>query len=143
MIKELANIIRERAELSMHVYIIGNGGSASNANHFASDLVACNVLAHSLTANVATLTAIANDYGYEYIFSRQLDVYGAVGDLLIALSGSGKSKNILTAIDMAYQHGMIVYTIFGNELDLDMQSAEEYQLTVAHGVRKCLLSQTA
>ena len=139
MIKELADKIKSAGR----VYIAGNGGSASNSNHFASDLVACGIQAHSLTANVATLTAIANDYSYEDVFWRQLKVYAKPGDLLIALSGSGKSANVLTAVGYARTIGMKVHKVFGNELDLDMQSAEEYQLTVAHGVRKCLLSQTA
>ena len=124
-----------------HIYIIGNGGSYANAMHFANDLIACNCRAHVL--DPATLTAIANDDGYIFTFSEWLNVFGEPGDLLIALSGSGKSPNILGAIDAAEKLEMRVHKIFGNELGLDMQSAEEHQLTVAHEVRKCLLSQTA
>jgi len=128
----LAETIRH----ARRVYIIGNGGSAANAIHMANDLVACGVKAHALTADIATLTAIANDYGYPFVFSRQLGVYGERGDLLIAMSGSGKSTNILLAIEKAHEIGMSVWRIFGNERGEDMQQAEEAQLKIVHELRK-------
>ena len=89
-----------------HVYLCGNGGSAANAIHIANDLVSVGIRAHPLTADVATLTAIANDYGYEFVFSRQLAVFAQRGDLLIVLSGSGNSENILQALASAKHLGI-------------------------------------
>ncbi len=112
------------------VYIIGNGGSYANAIHICNDLLSVGVRAFTL--DPATLTAFANDYYYEVAFSRWLWVVGERGDLLIALSGSGKSKNILLAIEMAESLGMEVHKIFGAEQGLAMQEAEEIQVKMGH-----------
>ncbi len=119
-----------------HVYLIGNGGSHANAVHIANDLIACGVRAFTLDA--ATLTASANDHGYETIFSRWIRVVGERGDLLIALSGSGKSANILKAISTAHTIGMEVFTIFGAERGQNMQQAEEYQIVWGHEMMRAL-----
>lgn len=130
-----------------HVYLIGNGGSAANAVHIANDLIGCGIKAHALTADVATLTAIANDYGYDRVFSYQVMRLGEPKDLLIAFSGSGKSPNILLALQAATQRGMITWAVFGNYnahaegvadiLTLagdTMQEAEEHQLVWGHEI---------
>ena len=118
------------------VYIIGNGGSYANAQHIANDLIACGVRAFTLDA--PTLTATANDYGYETIFARYLQVVANADDLLIALSGSGKSPNIIRAIAEAERIGMTVYRIFGNERGEDMQQAEEAQIKIGHELMRAL-----
>ncbi len=126
-----------------HVYLCGNGGSAANAMHMANDLVAANVRAHALTADIATLTAIANDFGYHYVFSRQLAAFGQPGDLLIVLSGSGNSENILQALASAQMMEIASVAIVGggdaaSEADYvmltpgGMQAAEEQQLEIGH-----------
>jgi D-sedoheptulose 7-phosphate isomerase len=133
------------------VYICGNGGSAANAIHMANDLILCGIKAHALVADVSTLTAIANDFGYEHVFSRQLRVYGEPGDLLIAMSGSGNSPNILEALKVAKEIGVKSWALIGmtggkaRELADEvmyyaenMQAAEERQLLVAHGLMKDL-----
>lgn len=120
------------------VFLIGNGGSAANAMHIANDLIACGIRAHALTADVSTLTAIANDFGYEFVFSRQLAVFGEKDDLLIALSGSGKSPNILKAIEVAIGMGMRVVKIFGSDTGKNMQRAEEEQIQIGHQLRAAL-----
>jgi D-sedoheptulose 7-phosphate isomerase len=119
------------------VYIIGNGGSAANANHIANDLVSCGIRAHALT-DVATLTAIANDISYGAVFSHQLKVFAEPGDLLLALSGSGTSKNIVQAIDEAKKIGMETMLITRYLRGKDMQASEEEQLELGHEVMKCL-----
>lgn len=130
-------------------YICGNGGSAANAIHIANDLVACGIKAHALTADVATLTATANDFSYEQIFALQLKAFGEPGDMLIVLSGSGKSPNILAALRAAKEIGMESWAILGREIagkdcpaakladyrlffGKDMQDAEERQLYLGH-----------
>ena len=118
------------------VYIIGNGGSYANAMHICNDLLACGIPAFTL--DPASMAASANDYGWETVFSRWIAVVGRRGDLLIALSGSGKSPNILKAISTGVDLGMTIYRIFGNERGEDMQQAEVAQLRIGHEVMRAL-----
>ena len=118
-------------ESGAHVYLIGNGGSAANAMHIANDLFSAGVRAHALT-DVATLTAVANDYGYLRVFEQQVKVLGETDDILIALSGSGRSPNILMAIDAAEQIGMQVFTVTEYLKDMTMQQSEESQVALGH-----------
>ena len=118
------------------VYLIGNGGSYANAMHICNDLLACGIPAFTL--DPATMAAAANDYGWGSVFSRWLSVVGRRGDLLIALSGSGKSPNILAAISTAEALGMTVYRIFGNERGENMQAAEEAQIRIGHDLARDL-----
>jgi D-sedoheptulose 7-phosphate isomerase len=135
------------------IYICGNGGSAGNAIHLANDLIygagmtnGRGLRAEALSANAAVLTCLANDTGYENIYSEQLRVKGAEGDILIALSGSGNSPNIVRAIETAKDIGIKTFAILGYsggkckeiadhpihfEVD-DMQIAEDLQLIVGH-----------
>ena len=123
------------------IYLIGNGGSAANAEHIANDLVLAGKRAHALT-NIAVVTCIANDFGYENVFSRQVALFCEPGDLLIALSGSGRSPNIIRAVETAKTLGVETLTIFGSfssplvEADIatgfNMQRAEERQLEIGH-----------
>ena len=94
------------------VFFIGNGGSAATASHFANDLAyGCNdyeqpFRAVSLTDNVPVLTALGNDFGYEEIFVRQLKVLGKRGDVLVGISASGNSPNVIKAFDYALSAGI-------------------------------------
>lgn len=137
----------EAIKKARRVYLIGNGGSAANASHIANDLVlACGVKAYALTDNVAILSAIGNDSGYEYVFAKQIEVYGEPGDLLVALSGSGNSPNIIKALVAAAKIGMETFSIVGDfgrsaapalsvsciSTGTSMQDAESLQLVVGH-----------
>ena len=126
----------EKINKAKRIYIIGNGGSYSNAQHIQNDLLAVGIKAYTLEPS--SLTASANDFGYETVFSRWLRVVGEKGDLLIALSGSGKSRNILEAIKVAEDIGMEVHKVFGAEMGQDMQAAEEFQLVIGHDIWRCL-----
>ena len=141
------------------VFLCGNGGSAANANHIANDLVYA-VTEHtgsgfdavSLAANSAVLTCLANDVGYENIFSEQLAVSGRQNDLLLVLSGSGSSENILNALIMAKKLKMRTAAILGFDggnckkiTDFpvhvavnDMQISEDIQLVIGHMIMKWL-----
>lgn len=129
---DLANEVRA----ARHVYVIGNGGSFANAAHMVNDLLAKGVRAYAMDA--ATLTAFANDCGYEWVFERWLAVVGEAGDLLIALSGSGRSPNILRACERAEAMGMRVERVFGAAAGLGMQAAEEEQLRLGHRLHDAL-----
>lgn len=126
----------DKVRSARHVYIAGNGGSYSNAIHIQNDLLMCGIKAFTL--DPASLTASANDYGYETVFARWLSVVGEPGDLFIALSGSGTSPNILKAIEVAREKGMEVHAEFGAAQGLDMQAAEEHQLRVGHELMRRL-----
>ena len=126
----------DKIRAAKRVYIIGNGGSYANAQHIANDLISAGVRAHTLEAS--TLTALANDFDYRETFSRWISVVGEKGDLLIALSGSGRSPNILKACDAAEALGMTVHRIFGAELGQDMQTAENHQLVIGHELMRAL-----
>ena len=139
------------------VFLCGNGGSAANANHWANDLIygaakggRGGVRAHSLSANTSVLMCLANDTGYENIFSGQLEVLASPGDILVALSGSGNSPNILRAVEAGNKLGMQTWAIVGFDggkaLELarhaihfpvhDMQIAEDLQMVVCHILTK-------
>lgn len=119
-----------------YVYIIGNGGSASTANHFANDLVkVSHVRAVSLCANEAVLTAFANDCGYENVFVEQLRVFLKKGDLLITISGSGKSINIVKAVNYAREIKADLWSFpTMNEYKCSMQEIENKHLIMAHKI---------
>jgi len=101
--------------------IFGNGGSASDSQHMAAELVgrfkkerrALGAIA--LSANTSTLTAIANDYGYDVVFSRQMEALGRKGDVAIGISTSGKSENILNAMKTARSLGLDTIGILGGD----------------------------
>lgn len=102
------------------ILVAGNGGSAADAQHMAAELSGRfnfdrpGIPAIALTANSSALTAIANDYGYEKVFSRQAQAYGVPGDLFIGISTSGNSENILAAIAECQQQGMETICLTGS-----------------------------
>jgi D-sedoheptulose 7-phosphate isomerase len=143
------------------VFFCGNGGSAGNAVHLANDFLygiakktGGGLKVQALSANSAVMTCLANDVGYESIFSEQLAVQAQAGDLLIALSGSGNSPNIVRVIEQAKAMNVKSYAILGftggkcKELaDIpihfpvnDMQIAEDMQLIVGHMMMQWLYS---
>ena len=119
-IYSLYNSILQTWKKNKTVFICGNGGSAANANHIANDLSIAAVRnskkglkVEYLGSNSAVITCIANDYGYEKIFSEQLKNKASKDDLLLVLSGSGNSKNILNAIKQAKKIKMNTFAILG------------------------------
>ncbi|MCI5049814.1 MAG: SIS domain-containing protein [Rickettsiales bacterium] len=103
------------------ILVCGNGGSACDALHFAGELVGRFVNdrkalpAMALTADPGILTAVGNDYGFEEVFARQIQAHGREGDLLIAISTSGSSQNILRALDEAKKCGMYRAVLTGEK----------------------------
>lgn len=97
----------------------GNGGSAGDAMHFSSEMLnrfeseRPSLPAMALTTDMNTITAIANDYSYQQIFSKQIKALGQAGDILLAISTSGNSKNVVDAIDTAHQRNMHVIALTG------------------------------
>jgi D-sedoheptulose 7-phosphate isomerase len=95
------------------VYIIGNGGSTGIASHFCTDLLKALYIPAQTLFDSNLLTCIGNDLGYEYVFSKQLSILMKENDLLVAISSSGQSPNILNAIDIATQIGSKTITLSG------------------------------
>ena len=106
-ISQFVDLLLSTREKGKTVYFVGNGGSAATASHFANDLAIgtrCPELPFkvvSLTDNVPVLTAIGNDFGYDQLFVKQLEVYMQKGDVLVAISASGNSPNIIKAVEFA------------------------------------------
>ena len=134
--------------------IIGNGGSAADAQHIAGEIIgrykqdrpACAAMA--LTTDTSALTAIANDYGFEQVFARQLEGLGQRGDVLLALSTSGRSPNILAALRTARERGLVTIGFTGAKGQAlatlcdhllvspsdDTPVVQQIHLAVAHGI---------
>ncbi|TAK91589.1 MAG: phosphoheptose isomerase [Burkholderiaceae bacterium] len=99
----------------------GNGGSAGDCQHFAAELIGRfererpALAAIALTTDTSILTAVGNDYSYDEVFSKQVRGLGQPGDVLLAISTSGNSKNVLAAVDMAHQREMTVVALTGRD----------------------------
>jgi phosphoheptose isomerase len=120
-IARAAELLRDAVLAGKKVLLCGNGGSAADAQHIAAELVGRFVLerrplaAIALTTDTSALTSIANDYGYEHVFARQVDALGAPGDVLIAITTSGTSNNVVAAAAAARQRGMKVIGLTGSK----------------------------
>ena len=162
-VETLAEELRQAWIDGRNVYICGNGGSAANAMHLANDLHygigACGpgpslpgLRVEALPANAGIITCLANDTGYANIYSYQLQVKGRPGDLLIVLSGSGNSANVVQALETANALGLKTFAILafsgGRCRELaevpihfainDMQISEDMQLVVGHMIMQWL-----
>jgi len=160
-IQKLATSLGEAWKKNKNVFICGNGGSAANAMHIANDFIYGagvkknkGLKVEALTSNSSVLTCLANDTGYENIFLEQLKVKSEKGDILIALSGSGNSQNVINAINFAKKKGVKTFSILGydggeckkiseNNIHFqinDMQISEDLQLITGHLCMQWLLN---
>ncbi|HSX38027.1 MAG TPA: SIS domain-containing protein [Chlamydiales bacterium] len=105
------------------VYVIGNGGSAGIASHFSNDLMKALKIRSQTLYDSNIMTCLSNDIGYENVFSYPLDLLLKPEDLLVAISSSGKSPNILKAVDVARRRGVPVITLSGFLRDNPLNSA--------------------
>lgn len=113
-----------------NLYFVGNGGSAGIAMHMTSDyLKNGGIRTHSMY-DPATITCLGNDFGYEYIFSKQLELMALGGDVLVAISSSGNSLNILNAVYIAKKRKCIVVTLSGFQEDNKLRSLGDYNIYV-------------
>jgi len=112
-------VLSETFDSNNRVWIAGNGGSAATASHFATDLSQCTnstarpVKAMSLCDNSSLLSAIGNDFGFNFVFSNQLRKLGDAGDLLVIISASGNSKNLLEAMEWAKSNRISTLALTG------------------------------
>lgn len=152
-VEALALALRDCWRDGRQVFMCGNGGSAGNALHLASDFLygigkeRCpGMRVQALSANASVLTCLGNDIGYDKVFSQQLEVMADTGDVLIVFSGSGNSANIIKAIEVAQSKGVKTFGVLGYDggkakdlVDVpihfpvnDMQISEDVQLILGH-----------
>jgi len=119
IISLMAKTLVEAYKQGNKVILCGNGGSASDAQHIEGELVGRFKMerralpAIAITANTSTMTAIANDYGYGEVFRRAVEAHGKPGDILIAISTSGNSQNVISAAEQAKKQGMKIIGLLG------------------------------
>ena len=160
-VPQLCYAMREAWQTGRTIFLCGNGGSAGNAMHLANDflygvgrLKGVGMRVEALSANSSVLTCLANDLGYDQIFAEQLRVKANPSDVLIVLSGSGNSPNVVRAIEVGNSMGMKTFAVVGYsggkckdivqcpihfQVD-DMQIAEDLQLIVGHMCMQWLCS---
>ena len=135
--QEIANRIINCFIKAGKLIIFGNGGSATQASHFAAEFI-CKYkkvrrpLPAIALSDLACLTAIANDYGWEHIFSRQISVLAKKGDIVIGLSTSGSSENVLNGLKKAYDMG--IETLDFPRLGETTGEIQNYQVKLMHEV---------
>ncbi len=117
-VARIVDLVVDAHRAGRSVLIMGNGGSAATASHFACDLQAAArggrpLRVRSLNDNVPLLTALANDLGYDNVFSEQIASHAAPGDVVIVLSASGDSENIVRAVRTAKEHGAVTVGVLG------------------------------
>ena len=134
------------------ILVCGNGGSASDALHFSAELQnrfeteRLSLPGIALTADTATITAIANDYDFDQIFAKQINAIGQPGDVLLAISTSGNSKNVLQAVEAAHERELSCVTLNGRnggilssilssvDVDICVQSDSTARIQEVHGI---------
>ena len=158
----LADALLDAWKHKRQVFIFGNGGSAGNAIHLANDFIfgiskkfGSGLRIQALPANSSVITCLANDIGYESIFEYQLGLMSNPGDVVIALSGSGKSPNIVKALEYAKKSQLQSFAILGysggKSLNIaktpihiaidDMQIAEDLQIIIGHMIMQHMYGQ--
>ena len=119
------------------VMFCGNGGSAADSQHLAAELVGKLVFDRpgmaglALTVDTSALTAIGNDFGYEFVFARQVEALGRPGDVLVGITTSGRSKNVLHAFEAARERGIVTVAMTGQERGPVAEAADHW-LAVPH-----------
>ena len=120
-IEKAAQIMTDAYRNGHSALLAGNGGSAADAQHLAGELVnqfyfaRPGIPAHSLSTDTSVMTAIGNDIGYDYLFSRQIEAQGSKGDVFIGISTSGNSKNILEALKVCREKGITSIGLTGSK----------------------------
>ncbi len=116
-INKFVELLLEARESGATIFFMGNGGSAATASHFANDLAFGTndykkpFKVMSITDNVSVLTALGNDYGYNEIFIRQLKIYAEKGDVVVGISASGNSQNVINAFEYASTAGIKTFAL--------------------------------
>jgi len=134
-IKKLVKLIKK----ARFCFVAGNGGSAANAEHLTNDLFSKGIKAICLNSNVSIMTMLANDFGYKSIYSKQLEIYATFKDLLITISCSGTSPNIVKAENLAVNNGIALYRFETfKKGDKDFGKLEDKHQQLIHKIKEAL-----
>jgi len=120
-IKAIADMIIESLKKGGKVILFGNGGSAADAQHIAAEFIGrfkrdrTALAAVSLTVNTSVMTSLANDYGYEVVFAKQIEALGQKNDIAVGISTSGKAKNVALGIRQAKKNGLKTIALTGGD----------------------------
>ena len=131
---EVAKVASSTIKANKKIMLCGNGGSAADSQHIAAEFIGRfekerkSMAAIALTTDTSALTAIGNDYGYEEVFSRQVEGLGQSGDLLIGISTSGNSKNVVKALKVAKKKGIRTVALVGDKPNGVIQMIADYVL---------------
>ena len=131
---EVAKVASSTIKAGHKIMLCGNGGSAADSQHIAAELIGRfekerrSMAAVALTTDTSALTAIGNDYGYDQVFARQVEGLGRSGDLLIGISTSGNSKNVVKAMEVAQSKGIRTVALVGDKPEGAMQAIADYVL---------------
>ena len=131
---EVANVASSTIKAGHKIMLCGNGGSAADSQHIAAELIGRfekerrSMAAIALTTDTSALTAIGNDYGYDQVFARQVEGLGQSGDLLIGISTSGNSKNVVKAMEVAQSKGIRTVALVGDKPEGAMQAIADHVL---------------
>ena len=134
-VAEVGQIMAQSLRLGGQVFFCGNGGSAADAQHLAAELTGrflkerSSLAGIALTTNTSAITAIANDYSYEEVFSRQLEGCGRAGDVLVGISTSGSSGNVVRALEAARKRKLVTVGLTGKKGG-KVASAAEYSIRI-------------
>ena len=132
--KELIKLIKQ----ARFVWICGNGGSSATAEHLTSDLFSKGIKAICLNSNTSIVTMLGNDFKYDDIFWRQLEVYATSEDVLITISCSGTSPSIVSALGWAKANGVKTYEFETFSKNRDYEELENKHLKFAHQIKRLL-----
>jgi D-sedoheptulose 7-phosphate isomerase len=155
---EISNVIYKAVESGKKIILFGNGGSAADAQHIAAEFTGRFVIerralpAIALTTDTSALTAIGNDYGFDRIFERQVEAIACPGDILIGISTSGNSKNVINAFELGKKRNCRNISFTGNdggellklsEFNINIESnvtarIQEIHIIVGHLICKCI-----
>lgn len=129
-----AETARATHDQGYKLMFVGNGGSASIASHMATDYSKNGNLRTMAMNDGSMLTCLGNDYGYEHVFAKQIEFHARSGDFLVAISSSGRSANILNAVEAARKIGCTILTLSGFHADNPLRSAGDVNLFLRSGL---------
>ncbi len=129
-LEDAVTLLKSLKNTKSVLYLVGNGGSAAIVEHMAIDFTKCNRIRAVAFSGTPTLTCLANDYGYERMFEKSIEFNANAGDVLVAISSGGQSKNILNAVTAARKAKMKVITLSGFKPDNPLRASGDINLWV-------------
>lgn len=131
-VERMGRLMHAAHQAGRRVFFVGNGGSAGICSHMATDYSKNGGIRSLALNDGSVLTCLGNDYGYEHVFSKQLEWHAAAGDVVVTISSSGRSQNILNAANMAREKGCTVFTLSGFQPDNPLRLLGDINIYLAN-----------